>query len=75
MRLLRSLNLRIGFTRTRIVRVRADGYVPDIDKAASLGTIRPRGWMMSANNLSSELRCNERTGLCTFRKPSAILSL
>ena len=31
-RLLRTLNARVGFTRTRIVRVRADGLVPDIDK-------------------------------------------
>lgn len=65
-RLLRELNASVGFTRTRIVRVRADGHVPDIDQAASLGKIRPRAWMMSANALSSELRCNERTALCTF---------
>jgi len=65
-RLLRTLNACVGFTRTRIVRVRADGYVPDIDKAASLGTIRPRAWMRSANNLTSALRCNARTALCTF---------
>jgi hypothetical protein len=65
-RLLRTLNARVGFTRTRIVRVRADGFVPDIDKAASLGTIRPRAWMRWANNLTSALRCNERAALCTF---------
>ena len=65
-RLLRTLNARVGFTRTRIVRVRADGFVPDIDKAASLGTIRPRAWMRWANNLTSALRCNQRTALCTF---------
>ena len=65
-RLLRELDARVGFTRTRIVRVRADGYVPDIDKAASLGTIRPRAWMRWANNFTSALRCNERAALCTF---------
>jgi hypothetical protein len=65
-RLLRTLNARVGFTRTRIVRVRADGFVPDIDKAASLGTIRPRAWMRWANNFTSALRCNERAALCTF---------
>ena len=65
-RLLRALNVRVGFTRTRIVRMRADGFVPDIDKVASLGTIRPRLWMRSANNLTAALRCNQRTALCTF---------
>ena len=65
-RLLRELDMRVGFTRTRIVRVRADGFVPDIDKAASLGKIRPRAWMRWMNNLTSALRCNERTALCTF---------
>ena len=65
-RLLRALDLRVGFTRTRIVRVRGDGHVPDIDKAASLGTIRPRAWMRLANNLTAALRCNERAALCTF---------
>ena len=65
-RLLRTLNARVGFTRTRIARVRADGYVPDIDKAASLGKIRPRPWMRWANNLTAALRCNARTALCTF---------
>ena len=65
-RLLRALNARVGFTRTRIVRVRGDGYVPDIDKVASLGTIRPRAWMRWANNVTSELRCNQRAALCTF---------
>ena len=65
-RLLRELDARVGFTRTRITRVRADGFVPDIDKAASLGTIRPRAWMRWANNLTSALRCNERAALCTF---------
>ena len=64
--LLRALALRVRFTRTRIVRVRADGFVPDIDKAASLGTIRPRAWMRWANNVTSALRCNQHAGLCTF---------
>lgn len=65
-RLLHALNARVSFTRTRIVRVRGDGYVPDIDQAASLGKIRPRAWMRWANNLTAALRCNERTALCTF---------
>ena len=65
-RLLRALDARVGFTRTRIVRVRNDGYVPDIDQAASLGTIRPRAWMRWANNLTAALRCNERAALCAF---------
>ena len=66
-RLLSELNLKVGFTRTRIMRVRADGYVPDIDNVASLGTILPRAWMQKANALSPALVCDEWQALCDVR--------
>ena len=65
-RLLQQLNLSVSFTRTRIVRRRSDQWIPDIDRAASLGTIRPRGWMQAMNKLSPALRCNEQAALCTL---------
>ena len=67
-RLLRELRLRVGFTRTRIVRRRADLWIPDVDRAASLGSISARSWMHKINTLSPELRCNNRTAMCTVRE-------
>tara|TARA_Y100000389_G_scaffold188800_1_gene211780 strand:+ start:7535 stop:9523 length:1989 start_codon:yes stop_codon:yes gene_type:complete len=66
-RLLRALDLEVGFTRTRIVRRRADLWIPDVDSVASLGTVRPRAWMQTANALSPALRCDARRALCTLR--------
>ena len=54
----RAARLRIAFTRTRVVRVRAEGSVPDVDRAAVLGTIPARSWMVRINALFAALRCN-----------------
>lgn len=54
----RAARVRIAFTRTRVVRVRADGSVPDVDRAAVFGTIPARSWMTRINALSDALRCN-----------------
>jgi|SaaInlV_125m_DNA_1040241.scaffolds.fasta_scaffold01647_5 hypothetical protein len=67
-RLLRELRLRVGFTRTRIVRRRADLWIPDVDRAASLGSIPARSWMQKINTLSPELLCDNRTALCTMQQ-------
>ena len=68
-RLLRELGLRVGFTRTRIVRRRADMYIPDVDRAASLGDIKARSWMRVINTLDPALRCNQSTAICTVSTP------
>ena len=67
-RLLRELQLRVGFTRTRIVRRRADLWIPDVDRAASLGSVPARSWMKKINTLSPKLRCDNRTALCTMQE-------
>lgn len=51
-----AAQVEIGFTRTNVVRVRADLFVPDVDKAV-LGRIRPRSWMTVINRLSLKVRC------------------
>ena len=55
---MRAAWLRVAFTRTRVVRVRADGYVPDVDQAIVLGRIPARSWMRGINALSQTLRCD-----------------
>ena len=65
-RLLRELGLRVGFTRTRAVRRRADQWIPDIDRAASLGSIAARGWMQRINSLTPALVCDNATA-CAVR--------
>jgi hypothetical protein len=64
-RLVHDLRVRVAFTRTRVVRRRADLWVPDVDRAASLGSIPARGWMLRINALSPALVCNNRTAECT----------
>ena len=68
-RLLRELGLRVGFTRTRIVRRRADMYIPDVDRAASLGNIKARSWMRIINTLDPALRCDQSRAICTVSTP------
>ena len=54
----RAARVRIAFTRTRVIRVRADGSVPDVDRAAVLNAIPARSWMKRINALSDALRCD-----------------
>tara|TARA_B100002052_G_scaffold28660_1_gene22251 strand:+ start:41 stop:913 length:873 start_codon:yes stop_codon:yes gene_type:complete len=65
----RASRLRVAFTRARVVRVRADGYVPDVDQAIVLGRIPARSWMRAINTLSPQLRCRPHAApspLCTL---------
>jgi hypothetical protein len=61
----RALVMEVGFTSTRVVRVRADLSVPDVDRALVLHTIPPRGWMRGMNRFpnASVLRCTH--DVCT----------
>jgi hypothetical protein len=61
LRAVRAAALRVAFTRTSVVRVRADGYVPDVDQAIVLGRIPARSWMHGINALSPTLRCDPAT--------------
>ena len=38
-------------------------YVPDVDRAASLGSIAARGWMQRINSLTPALACDNATAL------------
>lgn len=69
-RLVRELKLRVAFTRTRIVRRRANLFIPDVDRAASLGTIAARSWMLRINTIEPTLACNEQTAVCTMNSGS-----
>lgn len=60
-RLAYKLRLNVSFTRTRIIRRRANLYVPDIDRVASLGSIPARTWMMRVNSLARTIVCNNVT--------------
>lgn len=62
-----ALNLSVGYTRTRIVRVRADLSVPDVDRAHVLREIQPRGWMRGMNRYADELNCTADG--CVIRSP------
>ena len=62
-----ALNLSVGYTRTRIVRVRADLSVPDVDRAHVLREIQPRGWMRGMNRYAKELNCSADG--CVIRSP------
>jgi len=64
-RLVRDLKLRVTFTRTRVVRRRADLFVPDVDKAASLGTVSARSWMQQINSITPTLACDTSAAVCT----------
>ena len=63
-----AARIELAFSRVCVVRVRADGYVPDVDQAVMLGTIRARSWMHTINRLSPLLQCNitaSPSPLCT----------
>ena len=61
-----ALNLSVGFTRTRVVRVRRDLAVPDVDRSLVLREIKPRGWMRTMNRLPQALNCSNT--VCTVLK-------
>ncbi len=61
-----ALNLSVGFTRTRVVRVRGDLAVPDVDRSLVLREIPPRGWMRMMNRLPPVLNCSDT--VCTVLK-------
>lgn len=68
----RVAHLRVAFTRVCVVRVRADGYVPDVDQSAVLASIPARSWMKKISALSPALRCNattKPTPQCTIASP------
>lgn len=72
--LVRDLNFTLSFSRTRIIRRRADLYVPQIDAIASLGSQwdTARGWMLQMNTLPGNLICshdlNEKSSpVCVVR--------
>ena len=56
-----ALNMTVGFTRTRVVRVRADLTVPDVDRALVLHEIPPRGWMKGMNRMPAGFNCTKTT--------------
>ena len=63
-----AARIELAFSRVCVVRVRADGYVPDVDQAVMLGTIRARSWIHTINRLSPLLECNitaSPSPLCT----------
>lgn len=64
-RLVRELGMRVAFTRTRAVRRRANLFVPDVDRAASLGTIPARSWMLRINSIAPALVCDSEAAVCT----------
>ena len=55
----RAIAMEVGFTSTRVVRVRADLRVPDVDRALVLHAIPARSWMRNMNRFpnASVLRC------------------
>lgn len=65
-RLVHELRLRVAFTRTRTVRRRANLFIPDVDRAASLGTIKARSWMLRINTIAPTLTCDEQAAVCTI---------
>ena len=54
-----AMNFTVVFTDTRVVRVRADLAVPDVDRSLVLHEIKPRGWMKGMNRPPPYMNCTK----------------